>query len=172
MFSRPRISLARANRRSQAGRVVSSLVRKLNKQEMSTKNGSFHFFPTKVTDGSGQSRMATFKRLITCEISLLFISHLFKHFRIVPPIPARLDEHFQKCLAAAELFQFRAGLDPGCFQDIAFFPDDDLLLAVAFNKDRGLYVQGLALARLGLFNDDRDRMGNLLAHAAKKFFLV
>src|SRR5271170_4727210 len=77
----PCIVSARANKRSQAGKVVSSRVRRLNKQEISTKNGLLNFLPTKVAEGSGKSLMATFSNLITraiCVLSKSFISGILQ----------------------------------------------------------------------------------------------
>src|SRR3990167_1993396 len=52
---------ARANNRSAAGNVVESFVRRLNKQEIKTRKGLFHLFPTSVTEGSGSPLIASFK---------------------------------------------------------------------------------------------------------------
>ena len=67
---------ASLNRRSDAGSVVASFVRKLKMQEIKTRNGSFHFFPTRVTEGSGRCAMAFFKERMTWEMLELVIDIL------------------------------------------------------------------------------------------------
>src|SRR3989338_5574282 len=68
---------ASRNSRSDAGRVVSSLVRRLKMQEIKTKNGLLQRFPTKVTDGSGRSFIAFFSSRVTSSIFLLLTFTLF-----------------------------------------------------------------------------------------------
>src|SRR3989338_7581847 len=59
---------ASLNNLSEAGKVVSSFVRRLKIQYINTKKGLFHRLPTSVTEGSGRSFSSSRNILTTCSI--------------------------------------------------------------------------------------------------------
>src|SRR3989339_140447 len=71
---------ASSNNLSDAGRVTSSFVLKLNRHDIKTKNGLFHLLPTIVTDGSLKSFIWSLIIEITLLIFLLLIVIFFQYY--------------------------------------------------------------------------------------------